>query len=165
MAKTDLTAQRLRELLHYDPETGMFTWRVNVHPCGKVGFEAGNISGTYRRISIDGTLFLAHRLAIFYVTGKWPPVATDHINGDPRDNRYLNLRCVSDATNAQNERGPRKTNKSGYLGVHWNKKTKKFEAQIKYNGKIHSLGFFADPAKASEIYILTKRQVHSGCTI
>jgi HNH endonuclease len=113
-----ITAERLRELLHYDPNTGEFRWRM-----AKKGTYAGAVAGRYntdgdgyRQIGINRRLYKKHRLAWFYMTGAWPRHEIDHINGDRGDNRFCNLR---EATASENRRNMRKrvNNTSGYKGV------------------------------------------------
>ena len=120
MATRTLTQDRLKELLHYDPETGVFTRRVSAG-----GKKAGSIAGAdhnmgYRQISIGGKLYLAHRLAWLYVHGEWPGVCIDHINQVKNDNRIANLRDVPWGVNQENR--TRKANKSGIAGVWLDKK-------------------------------------------
>lgn len=102
-----LTVERLRAVLSYDAETGVFVWRVS-----SKGTAAGAIAGAklgtgYTTITVDQERFLAHRLAWFYVHGRWPADQIDHIDGDRRNNAIANLR---EATNQANQ---------------WNRKTKK----------------------------------------
>jgi hypothetical protein len=95
----ELTATRLRELMTYDPHTGIFEWRKLV---GRRKNPAGCIDDKgYRIIRIAGRNHKAHRLAILYVQGRWPVGDTDHANGDRSDNRLVNLRA---ATRAENQR-------------------------------------------------------------
>jgi hypothetical protein len=167
MATTDLTASRLRELLRYDPHTGVFVWLV-----GRRGFagaaKAGRSAGTahasgYVRIGIDGREYLAHRLAWFYVFGFWPREQIDHVNGDRSDNRLDNLREVSNQTNCENRRSSIKPGK--LLGVTFNKANRNWIAQIKASsGHIH-LGCFETQELAHAAYITAKRRLHAGCTI
>lgn len=101
---TGLTAESLRELLHYDPQTGIFTWRVtrgNLKACSRAGSmkEDG-----YIRVCIGERRYHAHRLAWLYVTGDWPVEEIDHINRNKADNRFTNLRPATRSTNEQNRR-------------------------------------------------------------
>jgi hypothetical protein len=94
-----LTAERLREILGYDPETGLFTRLVRT---GRI--RAGEVAGTahsrgYRSIVIDGRVYLSHRLAWLYVHGEWPPEQIDHINRNRADNRLVNLRAAKQSQN------------------------------------------------------------------
>jgi|SRR5262249_13953776 len=88
-----VTAERLREVLSYDPETGTFTWRVSGG-----GRRTSGVAGHHDRawkgyvcIAVDGRKYRAQRLAFLYMTGDWPPAQIDHINGDTSDNRWANL--------------------------------------------------------------------------
>lgn len=110
-----LTAERVRELLNYNSETGVFTWRAtrNTHRIGSV---AGTQNGCgYRQITICGKIYLAHRLAWLHVHGVWPNTV-DHIDRDRGNNRISNLRDVTPRINQQN-RNRGKNNKSGATGV------------------------------------------------
>ena len=159
-----LTADRVREVLAYDPETGQFTWRVRTGPRGVVGARAGttDLRG-YRRIDIDGCTYWAHRLAWLHVHGTWPEVEIDHINGDRADNRIVNLRSVPRGVNQQNLRRAHKNNRSGLLGV--SKWRNRWGARIKVDGVQTWLGVFDTPQEAHEAYLAAKRQMHDGCTI
>src|SRR5437763_71078 len=102
MMKSDLTAERLRELLDYAPETGLFYWRVRRGSAG-AGREAGTEHTLgYRMIQIDGFNYYAHRLAWLYVNGKHPAAMIDHVNRNRADNRIANLRQCSRWQNARN---------------------------------------------------------------
>lgn len=168
MAKTNLSAERLRELLHYDRETGIFTRRIRTTNSLKVGDIAGCIGNHgYRQISVDGHLYLAHRLAWFYATGKWPAEDIDHINGCRTDNRIINLRPVTRTENMQNLRKPRADNSHGFMGVrHRNDSAlNPWTAEIKINGIRTRLGRYKTPEAAHAAYLAAKRALHSGCTI
>lgn len=166
MAKTDLTAQRLRELLHYDPETGVFTWRVFRGRTAKPGTVAGSNSHGYTIIMIDGRGHGAHRLAWLYVHGVWPAGQIDHTHGNTADNRVSQLRDVTRSVNKQNIRKARIDNKSsGLLGAYWHNISNKWMSHISFGGKKRHLGMFATAQEAHEAYIAAKRQFHEGCTI
>lgn len=99
-----ITRDRLSEVLNYDQNTGIFTWRVSLAPRGPVGSQAGCVDKVCGRISIriDGQLYLAHRLAWLYVYGVWPTNVLDHINRNPADNRIANLRDIKNNENLLN---------------------------------------------------------------
>jgi hypothetical protein len=100
-----LTAERLRELLHYDPDTGVFTWLRVKGRRVRVGALSGKANGGgYFQIGVDGRIYYAHRLAWLYVHGEWPVASIDHVNCDRCDNRLANLRPATKAQNAANAR-------------------------------------------------------------
>lgn len=163
--KPAVTAERLREVLHYDPETGVFTWRVNRGNRTKAGTVAGghHCEG-YITINFDGRQYLAHRLAWFYTHGSWPEYEIDHLNGIRKDNRLRNLRDVMKNMNQQNTRLARRSNlSSGLLGV--SRHHSQWRARIVCDGKVHLLGGFATPELAHAAYLEAKRQFQPGCTI
>jgi hypothetical protein len=136
----DLTAEHVRAILDYNPDTGVFRWRwrddwrknENARWAGKV---AGNINRRgYVRIGINGRSYLAHRLAWFFIYGEWPQKDLDHIDGDPGNNHIANLRLATRQENTRN-RQKNKNNTAGVPGVSWCKRTGKFLVQIKVDGK------------------------------
>jgi hypothetical protein len=156
-----LTQDRLKQLLHYDPETGLFTWLVSTARCVKVGDVAGAYDKKgYRVIQIDGKQYQAHRLAFLYMTGKFPTNGTDHIDGDPANNRWTNLRECTTAENAQNT-ASRKNSSSKYLGVSWFKRDQKWKAQIQINGEQKYLGQFDTEDEAYQAYCKAKADFHT----
>ena len=113
----EITRERLQTLLHYDPETGFFTWRVSR---GKA--RTGAVAGTkdprgYIRITIDTRMYPAHRLAWLYMNGVMPDNGVDHKNNDPADNRWQNLRGATQAQNTLN-RGASSRSKTGVKNVY-----------------------------------------------
>ena len=159
MARCNLTQKRLKELLHYDPETGVFTWRITRGSNAVKGTEAGAIDGEYLRIKIDGKSYRAHRLAILYVTGKWPPHDVDHKNHAGTDNSLGNLRPATEAQNMKNRKLNRNST-SGYKGVTWNKKDQRWWARIMVSGKSKFLGRFNDPETAHAAYCAAADALH-----
>lgn len=128
----ELTQEYLKSVLHYDPETGVFTWRTS-RGGSNAGAEAGYIHKTlgYRMISISLTrrkMFYAHRLAFMYVTGRMPG-EVDHINRSRSDNRWANIREVTRGENSRNH-SMASNNTSGCTGVYFNKARKKWQAYI-----------------------------------
>lgn len=102
---SDLTAERVRELLHYEPATGIFTRRIRTSNRTKVGAIVGADNGKgYLQISVDWRLYSAARLAWLYMTGEWPKEEIDHINRVRSDNRFSNLREATRSSNNCNRR-------------------------------------------------------------
>lgn len=147
-SKGTLTQARLKELLHYDPETGRFTRRVS-----RGGYAVGSRAGTttgrgYLILCVDRKCYLAHRLAFLYMTGSWPPAEVDHINRDPSDNRWENLRLATRQENSWNI-GLRGDNTSGHRGVSWDKENEKWQARGARDGRRVHLGRFESLEEAA----------------
>lgn len=162
-----VTVERLREVLNYDPASGIFTWRISTCTRPLAGRVAGRIVAKgYISIGIDSVHYFAHRLAWLYVHGEWPNGLIDHINGKEADNRIANLRVVDDRTNKENQHKASIHNKStGLLGVSFHKAGGKYTAQIHHNRRKIHLGSFNDPNTAHMAYLEAKRRIHAGCTI
>lgn len=143
-----LTPERLKELLHYDPETGMFTWRVAMRGT-RIGDVARCPSQGRVVVRVDRILYQAHRLAWFYVMGAWPKDVIDHKDGNPSNNRWENLREATQTQNMANMKRPAK-NSTGFKGV--GRHQGKYRAYIGYQGKFVHLGVFDEPAVAHEAY-------------
>ena len=155
-----LTAERLRELVDYDPETGVFTWRVGRGGTARAGTRAGHLRPDgYRDIEIDHMQYREHRLAWLYVHGRWPSDQLDHVNGAPADNRLTNLRECTHAENQQNRR--RHTNNtSGHVGVSWYERDGTWKAEITIGGRSKHLGYFTTAEEAGAAYREAKKQLH-----
>jgi len=146
---SNLTQNRLKEVLHYDAGTGIFTRLVSAGN-GKVGTVAGTLTPYgYIIIMVDGRLCFAHRLAFLYMTGSFPADQCDHINHIKDDNRWKNLREADQTMNLRNQ-SMRSDNTSGCVGVHWDKASSKWEAQIQINGESKYLGQFIEKSDAIE---------------
>lgn len=156
-----LTQSRLKQLLHYDPDTGVFTWLANRGRKAKTGGMAGSINTCgHRQIKIGGRAYMAHRLAWLYVHGAWPKDQTDHINGVRDDNRIANLREATQSENNQNV-AMYSNNTSGFIGVSWFPATMKWKAQIKVNGGVKHIGYFDMPEAAHAAYLAAKAELHT----
>ena len=154
------TAERVKELLDYDPDTGVFTWRVKRGGAVAPGDTAGTKdSRGYVQIGVDRTLYLAHRLAWLYTYGCWPKDALDHINRVRTDNRIANLRPATHALNSQNASVPR-NNRSGVTGVWRNKRLNKWQAYIRTNGQQIHLGLFNEFDAAVKARREAERRYH-----
>ena len=162
-----ITQERLKELLHYDPETGVFTRKVRTSARVRIGDASGATdSKGHRQISVGGKRYLAHRLAWLYVNGVWPRHQVDHINGARSDNRITNLREANVSQNQQNQRKPRSDSTSGYLGVSFNNQRGKWRAQIRVRGKVRHIGLFNCPTAAYLLgYLPAKRSLHEFNTL
>lgn len=174
-----LTQEKLKELLHYDPDTGFFTWKERtIYSSGKhyssstwntrfSGKIAGFIGKDNKyRICINYKTYLLHRLAWLYIYGNFPKDQIDHINDIKDDNRILNLREASNSENMQNLKKAKIDNKSsGLLGVSFNKNINKFVAKIKINKKQKHIGYFTNPLDAHEAYLKEKRKLHPFGTL
>jgi hypothetical protein len=165
-ARKPLTQDRLKELLHYDPETGI--WMRIVSRNGdrnnaRAGIRAGCLKKHgYRTIDVDGVRYYEHRLSAFYMTGKWPEKYIDHRNNTHDENIFRNLRQATPGQNCAN-RHINKTSTTGFKGVvrHCDPKRKKrFGARIKINRKSRHLGWFSLPEEAHAAYCRAALEVH-----
>lgn len=162
--RTNPSSDRVRELLFYDAETGVFSWKVGRRGKARPGSAAGTVyCGRYISIRIDGYAHQAHRLAWFYVNNVWPDSDIDHIDGDKKNNRIANLRSVTRTVNQQNMRKAYSSNKCGLLGVYRQKN--RWAAEIVVDGDRRRLGSFDTPELAHSAYLSAKREFHAGCTI
>jgi hypothetical protein len=163
---TSITHARLRKLLDYDPKTGHLTWRDRNKRVGRGGMTragriAGCINGSGKRcIGISGKIYLASRLAFFWMTSRWPRAQMDHINSNRGDNRWSNLR---EATSHQNNanRQIRKKKRVPFKGVRWHKINGNYQAQITVKGRYIHLGVFETPEEAHTAYRAAARK-HFG---
>ena len=164
-ASIPLTQKRLKHLLDYNPETGVFTWRdcpdrsprVNNRVRGTI---AGNVEpGRYVRICVDYVQYYAHRLAWFYVHGVWPKIDTDHENLKKSDNRLVNLREATKSQNLMN-RKRRADNTSGFKGVSWDHTGENWAARIHRDHKTIYLGGFATKEEAHAAYCRAAEEFH-----
>lgn len=154
-----LTFERLRDVLSYCRYSGSFIWKVN-----KGNVRIGDVAGTtgkdrYVRIRIDRKRYFAHRLAWLYVNGKWPCFEIDHINRDPSDNSYTNLRDIPHHENKQNMVA-QKGNRSGIKGITWDATNKVWKSRICLKGKDEFLGNFKSPQDAEKAYSIAANKVH-----
>lgn len=155
-----LTPERVKDLLEYNPDTGVLFWRVN-RSTVKAGMRAGWLNKTtgYILVHIDGRAYQAHRIIWTIVYGRWPQEQIDHINRDRADNRLANLRGASIAENAQNK-SLYKNNASGYSGIGWHKQTQKWHVRLYISGKTKSLGLFKTLEDAISTREIAKTRIH-----
>lgn len=161
-----LSADKLRELLSYNPVDGYFTWirRPQTTRANKIfnGHHAGKIAGVscprgYIYIRIRGLgMYSAARLVWLCVHGRWPNEEMDHINGNPSDNSIANLREATRAENGAN-RSVHSNNKSGFKGV--SRAGGKWAADVRMNGKRYRLGRFETRELAAAAYAEKAKEI------
>ncbi len=170
----ELTQEELKDILNYDHESGIFTWKQrslnyfkdsrscntwNTRYASKVA--GGKRPDGYLRIVINYKRYFAHRLAWLNVYGEWPRSCIDHINGIKEDNRIVNLRDSTSSENWQNLKKAHKSNKStGLIGSTFNKQMGKFQAAIRTEVGRKHIGYFESAQQAHEAYIAAKRIFH-----
>ena len=143
-----ITQQELKELLHYNPKTGIFRWKKKVSTKINIWQIAGNLDRHgYLKIQIDKKEYRAHRLAWLYETGRFPKEQIDHKNHKRTDNRIVNLREATHQENGKNL-SMYSSNMSGATGVCWDKRRKKWRSFIRDNGKQIHIGYFKNKKDA-----------------
>ena len=163
-----IIAEMVRQLLDYNPDTGIFIWRkrpISMFSDGKQTAEhncaiwngkwSGNKAGVlmesgYIKIVINRKPYRAHRLAWVYIYGVWPK-EIDHINGDRADNRIENLRVVTKSQNQMNRKALSRPTASGVKGVTFHSKTGKWRTRIMVGKKMISLGLYATVEEAASV--------------
>lgn len=162
MNTSNLTAARLRELLCYDPDTGVFTHKSNQYRVDLIGKPAGSRIHGRLRLCVDGEDHYANRLVWLYMTEEWPPSGyfVDHIDRDKRNDRWRNFRLLTRSGNGQNSISTR-GNVSGHRGVTWHGRSKTWRARITDEfGKRHHLGCFPTIEAAGAAYLTAKLILH-----
>lgn len=162
------TAEQVRQWLRYDQDTGVLTWALNRRNA-RAGTRAGSERGSsgYRVVSLGNCAYYEHRVAWLWMTGEWPKEQIDHINGDRFDNRWANIREVSQTVNQQNKRRATVRSSLGLLGASppQGKGRTRFKSTIGANGRSIHLGYHDTPEQAHEAYVEAKRRLHAGGTI
>jgi hypothetical protein len=154
MANPRITQERLKELVHYEPETGIFTWLRKYARVIRVGKQIGGLTDRgYIRMRVCGRYYFAQQLAWFYMTGTWAVetgLQLDHINRRPADNRWMNLRLITHIQNQKNRHLP--IGISGVRGV-------RSAGDSRWRAMIH-LGTFDSKQKAQAAYENAKNRLH-----
>lgn len=154
------TREQAAEVLDYDPETGVFTWKVFRGNTARSGSVAGKVcKDGYLRFRLFGFTYLAHRVAWLMHAGEWPPIYIDHIDGNRANNRISNLRCADESENRQNSRID-KLPGSGFHGVYFDKRSKKWQVLVAANRRRYWLGQYADIEEAKRVRMEAKRMLH-----
>ena len=155
-----LTQEYLKSILHYDLDTGIFTWKVNKSKRSKIGNVAGYLDNGYVRIEINNIQYRAHRLAWLYVYGEMPKSLIDHIDGNRSNNKISNLREATYQANSENYKTPR-TNKSGVKNVSWYKGLNKWVVSINIKKTKKTIGYFED-LELAELVAVEARNKYRG---
>lgn len=156
--------QRIRECLCIDETSPSgLRWNQNAY-CQVRGKPAGHLHHTgywQLRVKVNDAerSFLAHRLVWFLAHKRWPKEGIDHQNGVKADNRISNLREASNAENMHN-RTLQVNNVSGVKGVHLDKRSGKWHAKVKINGKNKSVGYFTAIAEAEQAIRSERNKLH-----
>ncbi|HKY52809.1 MAG TPA: HNH endonuclease [Anaerolineales bacterium] len=160
MKKLSLDIKALKEVLSYDPESGLFTWQKRTSTCVRVGAVAGcKDAYGYVVIRIYGVLYKAHRLAFAFMGKELGDSLVDHKDGNPSNNRFSNLRP---ATHDENMRHSKKQDNctSKWKGVCWDKRRGKWISRIVFQGRVHNLGRFDCEREAAEEYMFAALELH-----
>ena len=165
-ARKQVPIEVLERLFLLDPVTGFLTRKCDAGKM-KAGARAERVSRQYLVVKVFGYGELpAHRVVWVLTHGVWPLHDIDHINGNQRDNRPVNLRDVPHLVNLQNRRKASINSSTGFLGVSpYIHKAGKYRADIRANGKQVVIGVFDTPELAYQAYISAKRELHEGCTL
>lgn len=142
-----MTQERLQDLLRYDKDTGIFTWRNK--KANKAGSKTTN---GYIQISVGGKRYAAHRLAWLYIYGYIPEQQLDHINRQRDCNKITNLRLATQSTNNINK-PIQKNNTTGFRGVSYHITKKKYVARVGIDKRLVHLGYFETAQQAHDVYV------------
>ena len=143
-----LTKSDLESVLTYDPDTGVFRWKVSLRGPVRAGMVAGRPKPNgYLSIKIRQVDYYAHRLAYLYMTGEWPSRQIDHVNRTRSDNRWSNLRPAT----VNQQRGNTKMqsrNSAGMKGVSLHRKSGLWRARV----STKTIGYYKRPEDAAAAY-------------
>lgn len=148
-----LDQARLKELLDYDPDTGIMTRKITTSSNAKAGDVIGSLNNNgYLCGRVDGKVYLCHRLAWLWMTGQWPTEMIDHLNRRRTDNRWSNLREATHRENAKNH------SSNGFC---WDKEKGRWISRIQVDGRMFAIGRFETILDARAAY-LRERKRHFG---
>jgi len=152
----------LQHNIEYNPDTGVMIAKTGGKAGWKIGHPVGTFDRGYIRIRISGKYYAAHRIAWAMCNGECAEdIQIDHIDGNRSNNKIDNLRLATHGQNCQNIKTP-KHNTSGYKGVHWATRYKKWKAQIRLHGKRISLGLFTSKEEAYLAYCSAAKKLHGA---
>ena len=154
-----ITQERLKQLVVYNPSTGHLICAMNRKGSkNKIGDVLGSKTKSgHVELSLDGRRYFVRRLAFVYMTGEEPKGVVDHINRDPGDNRWANLREVTQVENGHNQNRLPERNSTGYVGVH--RCNGKYRAKVVIGQRQVHLGTYDEPDLAAAAYAAAKAQL------
>lgn len=155
IAETGESIDCLRAHVRYEPESG---WFFSMRSGRRVGAVHDKAKGYIVISTGRNGRCRAHRAAFALMTGAWPIAFVDHIDGDPANNAWENLRQCGHSENMHNRRLQR-NNSSGYVGAHWHTKAKRWVSKIRIDGRVVHIGCFDTPELAAIAY--AKTAIHS----
>lgn len=154
-----LTQSELKNILSYDPNTGLFLWLKPLQGRRSNKFVGSITNGRHLSARINGKSYLLHRLAWLYITGEEPDALIDHKDNNGFNNIFENLRLCTQQQNSCNQKR-RKSNTSGFKGVSWHQKNKKWAACICVNRRTIHLGTFENINDAAQAYVSAANEHH-----
>ena len=146
---SSLTYKRMREVVRYDRQSGLFYWKVSVGKAKRNEVAGHTDSSGYTKISVDGVKYFAHRLAWFYCFKVWPQKNIDHVDRCRSNNRIKNLRDVGQSLNGLNG-SLRRNNSSGHTGVSYDPRRDTWVAYVNKDGRKKHLGAYGSPKIAAQ---------------
>lgn len=155
------TQERLKELLDYDPATGILTWKKRRKGVPHDGAIAGCLTGDgYLKVSVDGTQYRAHQVIWCFMTGSWVPFI-DHKDCDGLNNSWSNLRASTFDQNNQNMKSKKTASSPSKLkGAYWDKRRKTWHSRIMAGRKLVLLGNFDSAEEAHAAYVTAADKLH-----
>jgi hypothetical protein len=156
-----LNQELLKELVNYDPNTGVFAWK-KIRPGVSSSKKFGSLKPSgYIVVLINKKLYRLHRLAWLYMTGEWPENEIDHINGNKADNRFCNIRKATKAENNWNKK-VRKDSTTGVKNVLYYPKYQSYYVRITANKIAHSFGPFKTKDQAALVAKEKRAEIHKN---
>jgi hypothetical protein len=157
----ELTADIVRHLFDFEPDTGFLIWKNPPMFCSKkAGERAGNVNSTgYRRVMIEKKFYAEHRLIWLYYHGYWPQGFIDHKDGQKANNAIGNLRECDRSQNAANMKVTARSS-TGLKGAYWSKRHNRFVSKIRVRGKYINLGLHKTAEQANAAYMAASQKLN-----
>lgn len=160
-----ITQEYLKEILDYNPDTGIFTWKIRPSQIKHIGNIAGTLNKRgYIRINVNKKSYLAHRLVLLYMTGSWPIDMVDHKDNNKSNNCFDNLRECDNKFNKQNQNKPQKNNHSTstMCGVTFREDSKKWRVMLRINRILINFGQYDTQEEAEKVCLENRKKYFEG---